>query len=55
VKNQLEIVPVKWFDQVLAVALESMPEALPDEEPAKVEEKPAVAAEPAAAGDLLKH
>ena len=55
VKNQLEIVPVKWFDQVLAVALESMPEALPDEEPAKVEEKPAVAAEPAVAGDLLKH
>jgi ATP-dependent Lon protease len=55
VKNQLEIVPVKWFDQVLAVALESMPEALPDEESAKVEEKPAVAAEPAAAGDLLKH
>ncbi|MFM8901619.1 MAG: endopeptidase La [Burkholderiales bacterium] len=55
VKNQLEIVPVKWFDQVLAVALESMPEALPDEEPAKVEEKPAVAAEPAATGDLLKH
>jgi ATP-dependent Lon protease len=55
VKNQLEIVPVKWFDQVLAVALESMPVALPDEEPAKVEEKPAVAAEPAAAGDLLKH
>jgi ATP-dependent Lon protease len=55
VKNQLEIVPVKWFDQVLAVALESMPEALPDEEPAKVDEKPAVAAEPAAAGDLLKH
>jgi ATP-dependent Lon protease len=55
VKNQLEIVPVKWFDQVLAVALESMPEALPDEEPVKVEEKPAVAAEPAAAGDLLKH
>ncbi len=55
VKNQLEIVPVKWFDQVLAVALESIPVALPDEEPAKVEEKPAVAAEPAAAGDLLKH
>ena len=55
VKNQLEIVPVKWFDQVLAVALESMPEALPDEEPAKVEDKPTVAAEPAAAGDLLKH
>jgi ATP-dependent Lon protease len=34
VKNGLEIVPVKWIDQVLAVALEHMPAALPDEEPA---------------------
>jgi ATP-dependent Lon protease len=34
VKNGLEIVPVKWIDQVLAVALEHMPAALPDDEPA---------------------
>ena len=34
VKNGLEIVPVKWIDQVLAVALERMPVALPDDEPA---------------------
>ena len=34
VKNQLEIVPVKWIDRVLEVALESAPKALPDEEPA---------------------
>jgi hypothetical protein len=34
VKNHLEIVPVKWIDQVLQVALERMPEPLPDEEPA---------------------
>ncbi|QPF74937.1 endopeptidase La [Roseateles sp. DAIF2] len=34
VKNQLEIVPVKWIDRVLEVALESMPTPLPDEEPA---------------------
>jgi ATP-dependent Lon protease len=33
VKNGLEIVPVKWIDQVLAIALERMPVALPDEEP----------------------
>ena len=33
VKNGLEIVPVKWIDQVLAVALERMPVALPDDEP----------------------
>ena len=33
VKNGLEIVPVRWIDQVLAVALERMPVALPDDEP----------------------
>ncbi|PTT81464.1 endopeptidase La [Pelomonas sp. HMWF004] len=32
VKNQLEIVPVRWIDRVLEVALESMPKPLPDEE-----------------------
>jgi len=30
VKNKLEIIPVKWIDKVLEVALERMPEALPD-------------------------
>ncbi len=30
IKNALEIVPVKWFDQVLERALERTPEALPD-------------------------
>ena len=33
VKNDLEIVPVKWIDQVLAVALERQPTPLADEEP----------------------
>ena len=33
VKNGLEIIPVKWIDQVLEVALERMPQPLPDEEP----------------------
>jgi ATP-dependent Lon protease len=32
VKNRLEIVPVKWIDRVLEVALERAPQALPDEE-----------------------
>jgi ATP-dependent Lon protease len=32
VKNGLEIVPVKWIDQVLAIALERMPVALPEDE-----------------------
>jgi ATP-dependent Lon protease len=34
VKNHLEIVPVKWIDRVLEVALESAPKPLPDDEPA---------------------
>ncbi len=52
VKNQLEIVPVKWIDQVLEIALERVPQALQDEEPAK----PAEAATPLpAAGDVLTH
>ncbi|MCU7371512.1 endopeptidase La [Paucibacter sp. O1-1] len=49
VKNQLEIVPVRWIDRVLEVALESMPVALPDEEPAvAAKAEAAVAAPPAA-------
>jgi len=40
VKNGLEIIPVKWIDQVLKVALERMPVPLTDEEMAL----PAVAA-----------
>jgi ATP-dependent Lon protease len=32
-KNRLEIVPVKWIDQVLELALEKAPQALPDDEP----------------------
>ncbi len=44
VKNHLEIVPVKWIDRVLEVALERYPSPLPDEEPVVV---PAVVAAPA--------
>jgi ATP-dependent Lon protease len=50
VKNHLEIVPVKWIDKVLEVALESAPQPLPEEEVAKAETVPAAAA-PAAATD----
>jgi len=32
VKNRLEIIPVKWIDRVLEVALERMPAPLPEEE-----------------------
>jgi ATP-dependent Lon protease len=34
VKNHLEIVPVRWIDRVLEVALETMPKPVPDDEPA---------------------
>ncbi|MBX3634608.1 MAG: endopeptidase La [Rubrivivax sp.] len=56
-KNNLEIVPVKWIDQVLEIALESAPQPLPDEEPAPTPEaaaKPAVAT-PGVAADGLPH
>lgn len=31
VKNRLEIVPVKWIDRVLEIALERQPQPLPEE------------------------
>lgn len=56
VKSHLEIVPVKWIDKVLDVALEAKPTPLPDEEPGKVE---AAAKDGAPAAevstDVLKH
>jgi ATP-dependent Lon protease len=59
VKNQLEIVPVKWIDRVLEIALERAPQALPDDEPAKPAEAAATAATTTAAvppvGDVLTH
>jgi len=33
VKNGLEIVPVKWIDKVLEIALERLPTPLPDDAP----------------------
>ncbi len=58
VKNGLEIVPVKWIDKVLEVALERQPTALPEEEPAPA--VPAAAtpdgkAQPAPAPLSVKH
>jgi ATP-dependent Lon protease len=34
VKSQIEIIPVRWVDKVLEVALERPPTPLTDEEPA---------------------
>ena len=57
VKQGLEIVPVKWIDKVLEVALESKPTPLPEEEPAKIEQPAKEGSAPAAdvTGDVLKH
>jgi ATP-dependent Lon protease len=50
VKNGLEIVPVKWIDQVLDVALESKPVPLTEEEI-----NAAVARAAATPSEALKH
>ncbi|KQP04204.1 endopeptidase La [Pseudorhodoferax sp. Leaf265] len=56
VKNGLEIVPVKWIDQVLEVALERVPSALADEEPAAAAlDVPAPAEADATRGASTKH
>ena len=54
VKNHLEIVPVKWIDRVLEVALETVPQPLPDDEPAKPVEATAPSA-PLPGAELLTH
>jgi ATP-dependent Lon protease len=56
VKNAIEIVPVRWIDKVLELALEKLPEPLPEltpEEIAKAAEASKTAA--AATGEVLKH
>jgi len=56
VKNQLEIVPVRWIDRVLEVALEAYPQALPDEEATTPPAEKVAETKPAdATGDSLKH
>jgi ATP-dependent Lon protease len=57
VKNRLEIVPVRWIDRVLEVALETVPQALPDDEPAAAATvaAPAEVPTPPAATDTRPH
>ncbi len=60
-KSNLEIVPVKWIDQVLEIALERQPTPLPEDEPvpedAAAGTKAAAEVKPpaAAGGDALPH
>ncbi len=55
VKSGLEIVPVKWIDQVLQVALERQPVALPDEEPVVAATGGVVAPAATEVADTVKH
>jgi ATP-dependent Lon protease len=60
VKNRLEIVPVRWIDRVLEVALERMPAPLSEDEAVAVASttEPAAAkpaAAPAADDEVVKH
>ncbi len=59
VKNRIEIVPVKWIDQLLEVALTRQPIALTEEEvsaAARAQPAPAEAVKPEAApGEFVKH
>jgi len=55
-KNKLEIVPVRWVDQVLEVALERMPQPLAEDEVAAAPTAATVEpASPAAKADGLPH
>jgi len=58
VKNNLEIIPVRWIDRVLELALERFPEPLLEDDVVEVPVAPAtatVATETTVAGDRLKH
>ena len=52
VKNGLEIVPVRWIDKVLEIALEKMPTPLPDDVPSVTA---TTAAEAGAKTESVKH
>jgi len=54
VKNGLEIVPVRWIDKVLEVALERMPTPLPEDEAVAVAPAAAAGAAPEMTGSV-KH
>ena len=58
VKNHLEIIPVRWIDRVLEVALQDMPTPLSDEEVARLAAESLAAAkkvDDTSSGDVVKH
>lgn len=54
-KNNLEIVPVRWIDRVLEIALEKVPEPLPEDEVAAKDAAPEAAVAPVVGSDALPH
>ena len=55
VKNRLEIVPVKWIDRVLELALERQPVPLTDDEVIATPATPVIAKDRPDDGNLVKH
>jgi ATP-dependent Lon protease len=58
VKNAIEIIPVRWIDKVLELALERMPVALADPTPEELAKKASEASkanEKVSSGEVLKH
>jgi ATP-dependent Lon protease len=57
VKNLLEIIPVRWIDRVLEVALQDMPKPLSDEEVARLAAEAVATAKPAedSGSGFVKH
>jgi ATP-dependent Lon protease len=57
VKNHLEIIPVRWIDRVLEVALQNMPTPLSDEEVARLAAEAVASAKPVgeSSGGVMKH
>jgi ATP-dependent Lon protease len=55
VKNRLEIVPVKWIDRVLEIALERQPQSLVEDESGTIEQGGKAAATEVVDGRVVKH
>ncbi|HTZ00447.1 MAG TPA: S16 family serine protease, partial [Rhodocyclaceae bacterium] len=55
IKNRIEIVPVKWIDKVLELALERLPEPLPDKPAEEKSATPPADGAAAPVGSLVTH
>jgi len=55
VKNRLELIPVKWIDRVLEIALQRQPQPLAEEDGDKAAAGTGAAASGASSGEVVKH